>query len=175
MARYTQVVQGPGGRPVPWLDREGLYHWYMVRFPGDQSISEETLRTESPAKLRQMLIELSRKTFPEATHDDIDAALRDAYAGADRAEESDAQELAAWMREHVKAEVTAEEIVGLSFEQARSWLWNAYDQRYRPEMRRMERSLLLNQLDSAWKNHLLTMDHLRQGIGLVGYAQIDPK
>src|SRR5438105_5713195 len=42
-------------------------------------------------------------------------------------------------------------------------------------MRRMERSLLLNQLDSAWKNHLLTMDHLRQGIGLMGYAQIDPK
>ena len=39
----------------------------------------------------------------------------------------------------------------------------------------MERSLLLNQLDSAWKNHLLAMDHLRQGVGLVGYAQIDPK
>ena len=39
----------------------------------------------------------------------------------------------------------------------------------------MERSLLLNQLDTSWKNHLYTMDHLRQGIGLVGYAQIDPK
>ena len=57
----------------------------------------------------------------------------------------------------------------------RNVLWNAYDKRYRPEMRRMERSLLLNQLDIAWKNHLLTMDHLRQGIGLVGYAQLDPK
>src|SRR5256886_13821207 len=42
-------------------------------------------------------------------------------------------------------------------------------------MHRMERSLLLNQLDMTWKGHLLTMDHLRQGIGLVGYAQIDPK
>jgi preprotein translocase subunit SecA len=42
-------------------------------------------------------------------------------------------------------------------------------------MKRMERSLVLNQLDTSWKNHLYTMDHLRQGIGLVGYAQVDPK
>ena len=36
-------------------------------------------------------------------------------------------------------------------------------------------SLLLGRLDLSWKNHLQTLDHLRQGIGLVGYAQIDPK
>ena len=63
----------------------------------------------------------------------------------------------------------------MSQEKARDVLWNAFDARYRPEMRRMERSLLLNQLDTAWKNHLYTMDHLRSGIGLVGYAQEDPK
>jgi preprotein translocase subunit SecA len=39
----------------------------------------------------------------------------------------------------------------------------------------MERSLVLMQLDTSWKNHLYTMDHLRSGIGLVGYAQEDPK
>jgi preprotein translocase subunit SecA len=42
-------------------------------------------------------------------------------------------------------------------------------------MRQAERSLLLHQLDSSWKNHLYQMDHLRSGIGLVGYAQEDPK
>jgi preprotein translocase subunit SecA len=42
-------------------------------------------------------------------------------------------------------------------------------------MRAMERNLLLNRLDTSWKNHLYTMDHLRAGIGLVGYAQVDPK
>src|SRR5438445_9585834 len=42
-------------------------------------------------------------------------------------------------------------------------------------MRGMERGLLLGRLDSSWKNHLYTMDHLRSGIGLVGYAQVDPK
>ena len=39
----------------------------------------------------------------------------------------------------------------------------------------MERSLLLGHLDSSWKKHLLTMDHLRSGIGLWSYAQVDPK
>jgi len=39
----------------------------------------------------------------------------------------------------------------------------------------MERALLLQILDSAWKEHLLTMDHLRSSVGLRGYAQIDPK
>src|SRR5207249_1388339 len=42
-------------------------------------------------------------------------------------------------------------------------------------MRGMERGLVLGRLDASWKNHLYTMDHLRSGIGLVGYAQIDPK
>jgi preprotein translocase subunit SecA len=39
----------------------------------------------------------------------------------------------------------------------------------------MERSLLLQILDQGWKEHLLSMDHLRSSVGLRGYAQIDPK
>jgi preprotein translocase subunit SecA len=48
-------------------------------------------------------------------------------------------------------------------------------ERFRPEMRRLERTLLLDILDAAWKDHLLVMDHLRSSIGLRGYAQVDPK
>ena len=39
----------------------------------------------------------------------------------------------------------------------------------------MERALVLQLLDTAWKDHLLAMDHLRSSVGLRGYAQIDPK
>jgi len=39
----------------------------------------------------------------------------------------------------------------------------------------MERALVLQIVDSAWKEHLLSMDHLRSSIGLRGYAQVDPK
>ncbi|HTV88103.1 MAG TPA: preprotein translocase subunit SecA [Stellaceae bacterium] len=41
-------------------------------------------------------------------------------------------------------------------------------------MRMAEKSLLLQLLDHTWKDHLLTLDHLRQGINLRAYAQVDP-
>ena len=41
-------------------------------------------------------------------------------------------------------------------------------------MRMAEKTLLLQLLDQAWKDHLLALDHLRQGIGLRAYAQRDP-
>ncbi len=42
-------------------------------------------------------------------------------------------------------------------------------------MRRIEKDVMLQVLDSQWKEHLAAMDYLRQGIGLRGYAQKDPK
>jgi preprotein translocase subunit SecA len=44
-----------------------------------------------------------------------------------------------------------------------------------PELMRMvEKSLLLQVFDQCWKEHLLSLDHLRQGIGLRAYGQRDP-
>jgi len=42
-------------------------------------------------------------------------------------------------------------------------------------LRQFEKSVMLQILDNAWKEHLAAMDHLRQGIHLRGYAQRDPK
>jgi preprotein translocase subunit SecA len=41
-------------------------------------------------------------------------------------------------------------------------------------MRHHERMIMLSVLDSQWKDHLLGMDHLKEGIGLRGYGQHDP-
>ncbi len=41
-------------------------------------------------------------------------------------------------------------------------------------MREVEKNLLLQVLDQVWKEHLLALDHLRQGIGLRAYGQKDP-
>ena len=41
-------------------------------------------------------------------------------------------------------------------------------------MRQIEKSLMLQLLDQLWKDHLLSLDHLRQGIGLRAFAQRDP-
>ncbi|HGS4779000.1 TPA: preprotein translocase subunit SecA [Vibrio cholerae] len=44
-----------------------------------------------------------------------------------------------------------------------------------PVMRNFEKSVMLQTLDTLWKEHLAAMDHLRQGIHLRGYAQKNPK
>jgi preprotein translocase subunit SecA len=41
-------------------------------------------------------------------------------------------------------------------------------------MRTYERMIMLTIIDAQWKDHLLSLDHLKQGIGLVGYGQKDP-
>jgi len=42
------------------------------------------------------------------------------------------------------------------------------------ESRQLERVVMLQTVDSLWKDHLLSMDHLKEGIGLRGYAQQNP-
>jgi preprotein translocase subunit SecA len=157
-------------------DREGLLRWYQARFGATKDgITEEDFRTQPRSKLYEMLLAMSQKAFPPATQEDIDARLEESFEGASVAEEGDAQELVDWAKANLGLELSSAQLTGLTFDEARNRLWSAFDERYRLEMKRAERGLLLERLDRAWKNHLYVMDHLRQGIGLVGYAQIDPK
>ncbi len=53
--------------------------------------------------------------------------------------------------------------------------YEAKEEEMGPEMARyIEKMLLLQVVDTQWKDHLLAMDHLREGIGLRGYGQRDP-
>ncbi len=53
--------------------------------------------------------------------------------------------------------------------------YDAKEQLIGPDaMRYHERMIMLSVLDSQWKDHLLGMDHLKEGIGLRGYGQHDP-
>jgi preprotein translocase subunit SecA len=57
--------------------------------------------------------------------------------------------------------------------------WNEVAEKYQamgyPRFRELEKGILLDTLDRQWKDHLLSMDGLREGINLRGYAQKDPK
>ena len=46
---------------------------------------------------------------------------------------------------------------------------------FRPEMRRMERALVLQILDTAWKDHLLAMDHLRSASACAAMPRSIPR
>ena len=53
--------------------------------------------------------------------------------------------------------------------------YNEKEQMIGPEnLRQAEQIIMLNVVDNQWKDHLLSMDHLKEGIGLRGYGQKDP-
>jgi preprotein translocase subunit SecA len=71
---------------------------------------------------------------------------------------------------------------GIADEEMRERLERAVDEaaaartaRFTPEiMRQVEKAVLLQTLDHLWRDHLVTLDHLRQVVGFRGYAQRDP-
>ncbi len=60
-------------------------------------------------------------------------------------------------------------------EQARRRLQEKEEDFTPPVMLQLMRILLLQTIDSQWKDHLLSIDHLKEGIGLRGYGQKNPK
>jgi len=54
--------------------------------------------------------------------------------------------------------------------------YDAREEEVGPDMMRtIEKLVLLQKIDTKWKDHLYAMDHLKSGIGMRGYAQVDPK
>ena len=157
-------------------DREGLYRWARMRFPQHvERLNEPDFRTESRSRLKEILLELSKQAYPATEQTEIDAKVEEALSGADLAEAEDAHEAVRLDEEAYQIEIDPAQVTGKKAEDVRQKLWNAFDRKYRPEMRSMERSVLLGNLDSSWKKHLLTMDLLRSSVGLRSFAQEDPK
>ncbi|MGI8836234.1 MAG: preprotein translocase subunit SecA [Pyrinomonadaceae bacterium] len=70
--------------------------------------------------------------------------------------------------------MTSEEVTDVVWEKLKV-KYAKKEQQIGPEaMRTYERIIMLNIIDAQWKDHLLSLDHLKQGIGLVGYGQKDP-
>ena len=157
-------------------DRDQLFRFLVTRFAGSPvSVSEETVRTEMRSKIKDQMQAASKGLMPAADYPEIDAHLDEALSGAAVAEPGDVAEIVEWCKRELKLDVDADKLAGRQREGIRDVILNLYDQKYRPEMKDAERRLVLDQLDNAWKSHLLTMDHLRSTVGLAGYAQEDPK
>jgi preprotein translocase subunit SecA len=163
-------------------DREGLARWANGRFQAQ--LDPETFRGKGRGDIEGILTDCSRR-FLSNGHalETVDAYLDRAYGernGEDTRlapvrEPQPLGELVAWAHQEFKSSLAVEELLPLPREQARQKVVREVEARYRPELHRAERLLVLEVLDTAWKDHLYYMDHLRQGIGLVGYAQKDPK
>lgn len=164
------------------LDREGLISWVQGRFKTDLGVDEIKLNRD---ELKLQLIQHSKRTASESVgaEEEADAKVADIFDGAD--DESTTllasgtsgklESLVQWLEESIGNETAIEDLSRLNREELTLAVRGAVDDKFYPEMRRMERQILLNIVDDSWKNHLLTMDHLRSSVGLKGYAQMDPK
>ena len=82
----------------------------------------------------------------------------------------------------IQFKMTVESLGDVRPDQLREDILTAVNERYDARekefgesvMRDLENYLLLQSVDSLWKDHLLNMDHLKEGIGLRGYGQQDP-
>jgi preprotein translocase subunit SecA len=70
----------------------------------------------------------------------------------------------------------------MEIHEIREQVWQAIENKYAEKevvlgaeaLRGLERYIMLNIVDGQWKDHLLALDHLKEGIGLRGYGQKDP-
>jgi preprotein translocase subunit SecA len=180
---YRFSARGAGGQRQGFL-REDLVEWAKRRF--DAELTVDDLKNKQRDEIRTLLVEHSRRNNERANEVAAEAQQRveqlfgdehsvTATVGAVTGHNGKLVDLTDWLKSTCNAELSSDELVKLDREEASRKVSQVVEDHFRPEMRRMERALLLQILDSAWKEHLLAMDHLRSSVGLRGYAQVDPK
>ena len=159
--------------------RKQVFEYDEVMNNQRKAIYSERLRVLEGKDLKQQVIEYGEKTMTE---------IVDAYVNIDLPEEEwDLEKLLSKVKEFVYLlnDLDSKELLGLNIEQLKAFLQeqirNAYDvkeaqieENFPGMMREAERFFILQQLDSLWREHLQSMDALRESVGLRGYGQKDP-
>ena len=160
------------------LNREPLVAWAAERFHVD--LSMEDLKNRQGDDIREMLVGHSRTLQEQGAG--VMARLRDRIdelaAGGHiplAGSPDQAEALAAWFRETIDYSLPVDQIRQLERDELEQKLVAIVADHFHPEMRRMERMVLLDVVDNAWKDHLLAMDYLKSAVGQRGMAQLDPK
>jgi preprotein translocase subunit SecA len=133
---------------------------------------------------RQLLESEDQREFILDKAADIAAELVNQYAGEDtRPEEWDTDALAKAISAQFGFDFATEGVDAgqLGSRQLEEAIIQKMEEKYGrqealigPSIRYHERMIMLQIVDSQWKDHLLAMDHLKEGIGLRGYGQRDP-
>jgi preprotein translocase subunit SecA len=165
-------------------DREGIVAWARDRF--EVELQLEDLQNKQRDEIRNLLVAASRKYQSKA-----EAALKDAQVRIEKVFGSSREanlsaatasgnngvltSLVDWLRNDLESTLEQTDIGAMDRDTLERRVTGAVEDHYRPEIRGMERRLVLFVLDAAWKDHLLAMDHLRSSVSMRGYAQVDPK
>ncbi len=172
MVRFLNST--PGGH----LDREGLLAWAQDRF--ESGLTMDDFKNKQRDEIRELLMAESHRNQEKAVgvQDDLQKRLEQLVSASNiplQNANGAAGTLSDWFKDTLDHELEFEKVKRLEEEELSVRLESIVDQHYHPEMRRMERIVLLEVVDSAWKDHLLAMDYLRSAVGQRGIAQLDPK
>ncbi len=159
---YALAITLSGGGPQNVYASEQLSTWLRSKYA--ITISGEEIRGLSPEKLRSRLVEVSRQARAQI-HRQLDEVLT---------QRPDSHALAQWVVERFGTVVPPEEFDAEPIDERRARLHELAHAFLRRELTELERMVLLQIFDTAWKDHLYAMDQLRDSIGLRGIAQRDP-
>ncbi len=178
MAGMYQFVMPASGGAQGRMDREGLVHWASRRF--DSEMSMEDMKNKQRDEIREMLVDKSRESQKTAQtaiatlHEKV-SQLSDKGGVPLANANGEASSISEWFKSTIDYDLPLDKVDRLDREELEQRLDAIVEDHYHPEFRRMERMVLLEIVDSAWKDHLLAMDYLRSAVGQRGIAQLDPK
>ena len=185
------------------LDREGVTQWVNEHY--GVSITEDDLKNKQREEIIDYLFTIAEKAAEPIQEDykELEHRLSEVFSeesiNIDRIQQfydqkvarnerispdervtlkrgnTALQSLCDWLQERFHYEISPNEIRDWDILLIKNRLESVIEDRYNPEFRRVERQLILGVLDGAWKEHLLSMDHLKASVGFRGYAQVDPK
>jgi preprotein translocase subunit SecA len=154
------IAYGPQGPNVYAF--ETLAEWANKRF--NANFTPEKLQNSKPQKIYTELLELSRRYHEGYLEEKVAEKIRNTTSAA---------QLAQWANECFEADLSADDLTDKA--QAEAKILDAAREFLRQELSDLERYVLVQIYDSTWKDHLYSMDHLKESIFLRAYAEKDPK
>ncbi len=140
---------------------EALAAWVNDRFGTEISVSY--LQETSPAAIHKELMKISENYHSSGLEKEIEHQIA----------RMTTNELVEWVNKRFKAKLTAADLENK--ETAKEKLIEAGKEFLRIELSELEKYVLLQFYDSAWKDHLYAMDHMKESIFMRAYAEKDPK
>jgi preprotein translocase subunit SecA len=140
---------------------EAMADWANKKY--EASLTAEQIQETKPKEIHTQLLALSESWNNGKLTETVE----------DKIQSTDPDGLAAWAKERFEATLDAETLN--DSESAKECLLKAGRDFLRKELTDLERYVLLQIYDQAWKDHLYAMDHLKESIMLRAYAEKDPK
>ena len=156
------MVYGPQGPNVYGF--EALADWANRKY--NAGFTVEGLQQMKPQALQKQLLELSESHNDGQLIKEIDDALV----------RLDTTQAAEWASQRFETTLTVEQLGGPGEpEKRKELLLRAGREFLRKEISDLEKYVLIQVLDAAWKDHLYNMDHLKDSIWMRSWAEKDPK